>query len=60
TLVLLHRPGAVGAVLTVVTVVGDRRVQLRWVTSDWRFNGVNRFRCESDEPGVPALVVSPA
>jgi hypothetical protein len=60
TLVLLHRTGGVGAVLTIVTEVGGRRVQFTWVTSNWAFNGANRLRSESDEPGLPALVVAPA
>ena len=46
--------------LTVVTVIGDRQVKLVWATDDWQFYGTNRFRCESAEPGVPILVVSPA
>jgi hypothetical protein len=60
TLVLLHRTGGVGAVLTVVTAVGGQRIQFTWVTSNWRFNGANRLRCESDEPGLPVLTVTPA
>jgi hypothetical protein len=59
TLVLRYRTAGIGAVLTVVTVIGDRQVKLIWVTDDWQFYGTNRFRCESD-PGLPALVVSPA
>lgn len=59
TLTLLHRTGGTGAVLT-VTVLGARRVHLTWVTSDWKFTGVNRLRSESDEPGMPVLVVAPA
>jgi hypothetical protein len=60
TLVLLHRTGGLGALLTIAAMLGDRRVQFTWVTSDWRFNGTNRLRSESDDPGLPALVVSPA
>ena len=59
-LVLRYRAGALGAVLTIFAVIGDRQVKRTWVASDWQFFGVNRFRSEPDEPGVPVLVVSPA
>jgi hypothetical protein len=60
TLCLLHRHSGFGALLSVVCLVGGREVRLTWVTSDWRFHAPNRLAPESDDPGVPALVVSPA
>ncbi|VTR94746.1 unnamed protein product [Gemmata massiliana] len=57
---LMHRADGTGALLRAAMVVAGQRVELTWVTSKWCANGVSRFVCESDEPGIPALVVSPA
>lgn len=60
TLRLLHGSGGFGAVLSVRGLIGSREVRFNWVTSDWRFHVANRLISESDEPGAPALIVSPA
>ena len=60
TLRLMHRVDGTGALLRGAILVAGRRVELVWVTSTWRANGASRLVCESDEPGVPALVVTPA
>jgi hypothetical protein len=57
---LLHRQGGVGAVLSIVCLVGGREMQFTWVTSDWRFHAANRLTSEASQPGVPALLVRPA
>jgi hypothetical protein len=60
TLILLHRHGGFGAVLSATGAVGGREVRFTWVTSEWRFHTNNRLTSEASEPGVPALLVSPA
>ncbi|AMV27752.1 hypothetical protein VT84_25345 [Gemmata sp. SH-PL17] len=57
---LMHRADGTGALLRAAMVVAGQRVELTWVTSKWCANGASRFVCESDQPGIPALVVTPA
>ncbi|HJZ55013.1 MAG TPA: hypothetical protein VKE74_08640 [Gemmataceae bacterium] len=60
SLCLLYRSGGFGAVLSAVCLIDGRNVRLTWVTSDWRFHAVNRLACESDDAGVPVILVRPA
>jgi hypothetical protein len=57
---LLHRTGGFGAVLSLIYLIGGRETRLTWVTSTWRFHAANRLTCESDDAGVPTLLVQPA